>query len=285
MKFDDERAGRMTIDKSTDSYAKDNNVVPVVPVLAKIKIRPGKLSSPEIQRIQFPLILAWACTVHKVQVLTLENTVVSFDLFKQRSFNYRQAYVALSRATSLSGMHILGNIQSKHIRADPRVHKYQRFRDASLELNIDSQQQLENAFKSSPPVAITLLNVRSLRKHSINIKHDTMIFDSDVLLLTETQLKPTDLDDDIRSILHPFELYRQDSIDKYSSLAVCFRNTVCIVEHEYFSSLNAAGFFCGSRVTGHRSQVTGHRSRVTGHRSLVTGHGSQVIFSSNISQG
>ena len=134
VKFDDERAGRMTIDKSTDSYATQNNVVPIIPVLAKIKIRPDKPSSPEIQRIQFPLTLAWACTVHKVQGLTLENTVVSFDLFKQRSFNYGQVYVALSRATSLSGLHILGNIQSKHIRANPRVHKeYERLRDASLE--------------------------------------------------------------------------------------------------------------------------------------------------------
>ena len=61
---------------------------------------------------------------------------------------------------------------------------------------------------------------------------------------------------------------------------------------------SAAGFFCGSRVTGHGSRVTGHGSRVTGHGSRVTGHGSQVtghgsqvtghrsqvIFSSNISQ-
>ena len=34
---------------------------------ARIKLRPGKSSSPEIQRLQFPITLAWACTVHKVQ--------------------------------------------------------------------------------------------------------------------------------------------------------------------------------------------------------------------------
>ena len=68
-------------------------------------------------------------------------------------------------------------------------------------------------------------------------------------MLTETQLKPSDLDDDIRSTLHPFELQRQDSIDKYSSLAVCFRNTVCIVEHEYISSLNAVKFVIFSTNT------------------------------------
>ena len=146
VKFDDERAGRITTDKSADLYATMNNVVAIVPVLVKIKIRPGKPSSPEIQRIQFPLTLAWVCTVHKVRGLTLENIVVSFDLFKQRPFNYGQAYVALSRATSLSGLHILGNIQSKHIRSDPRVHKeYQRLRETSLDIS-QSHNQAESTF-------------------------------------------------------------------------------------------------------------------------------------------
>ena len=252
-KFDDERAGRITIDKSADLYATMNNVVPIV--LVKIKIRPGKPSSPEIQRIQFPLTLAWACTVHKVQGLTLENIVVSFDLFQQRSFNYGQAYVALSRATSLSGLHILGNIQSKHIRADPRVHKeYQRLRETSLDIS-QSHNQAESTFENNPPIVITLLNIRSLRKHSIDLKHDTRIFESDVLLLTETQLKPTDLDDDIRSTLHPFQLFRQDSMDKYSSSALCFRNTVCIEESEYFSSVNALKFVIVSTTTQKRKTI------------------------------
>ena len=72
-------------------------MVPIEPVLAKIKIRPGKASSPEIQRVHFPVTLGWACTIHKVQELTLENIVISFNLIKQRAFNYGQIYVALSR--------------------------------------------------------------------------------------------------------------------------------------------------------------------------------------------
>lgn len=87
------------------------------------------------------------------------------------------------------------------------------------------------------------------------IKHDTRIFGSDVLLLTETQLKPTDLDDDIRSTLHPFQLFRQDSIDKYSSLALCFRNTVCNEDNEYFSSVNALKFVTFSLTTQKRKTL------------------------------
>ena len=102
---------------------------------------------------------------------------------------------------------------------------------------------------------ITLLNIRSLRKHSIDLKHDARIFNSDLILLTETQLKTTDLDNDIRSKLHPFELYRQDSTDKYSSLAICFRNTVCIENFKYFSSVNALKFNVFSTSTQKRKTL------------------------------
>ena len=133
VKFDDEEAGNLVIDKSADSFAIQNKVVPIKPVLAQIKVNPGKRSSPEIQRLQFPLALAWACTVHKVQGLTLNKIVISFELFKQRSFNYGQTYVALSRATSLQGLYVLGKLEHKHIKADPRViEEYERLRNTSL---------------------------------------------------------------------------------------------------------------------------------------------------------
>ena len=46
--------------------------------------------------MQFPITLAWACTVYKVQGLTLHKIVISFELVKQRFFNYGQVYVAIS---------------------------------------------------------------------------------------------------------------------------------------------------------------------------------------------
>ena len=130
IKFDDVKAGEISINTSTDSFARQNHVVPIEPILAKIKVRPGKPSSPEIQRVQFPVALAWECTVHKVQGLTLENIIVSLELRKQKFFNYGQIYVALSRATSLQGLFILGKLESKHIKANPKVkEEYERLRN------------------------------------------------------------------------------------------------------------------------------------------------------------
>ena len=240
VKFDDEKAGKTTINTSSNSFAKENRLVPIEHVLAKIKVRPGKASSPEIQRIQFPIALSWACTVHKVQGLTLENVVVSLDLRKQRYFNYGQIYVALSRAISLQGLHILGEIQSKLIKANPKVNEeYERFRDSSSYFDTLAEKQ----YSCDPVLTVSLLNIRSLRKHSEDIKFHARLFNSDVLALTETQLLANDSDMEIKEYLEPFRIYRQDHCqDKYSSMAICVKLNLELENYEYIPILNAIKF-------------------------------------------
>ena len=63
-----------------------------------------------------------------------------------------------------------------------------------------------------------------------------------MLLLTETQLTPSDSDSDIQDHLYPFILNRQDSDDRYSSLAFCNKTTVRIKEKEYFPVINGLMF-------------------------------------------
>ena len=245
VKFDDKRAGTNLIQHSGSPYAREHGVVPIEPVLTKIKLQPGKLSSPEVQRIQFPITLAWACTVHKVQGLTLQNVVISFHLNKQKSFNYGQVYVALSRLTSLQGLHILGQINNKHVRANPRVHnEYDRLR----RLNEEDIQKITNIHKGSgqdtnSALTLSLLNIRSLRKHSSDIKCDKNLFNSDILAFTETQLLPGDNDFDIVQNLTPFTLYRNDhNSDKFCSLATCVKNDFHLLNQEFFPTLNAVKF-------------------------------------------
>lgn len=65
-------------------------------------------------RFQFPLSLAWALTVHKAQGLSLRN--VLFDCGNS-IFEDGQAYVGLSRVTSLEGLHLI-NFSPSIVRAN-----------------------------------------------------------------------------------------------------------------------------------------------------------------------
>jgi ATP-dependent exoDNAse (exonuclease V) alpha subunit len=66
---------------------------------------------------QLPLILAWGITIHKSQGKTFERLAIDLP----RSFAHGQTYVALSRATSLSGIILKRPLTSHHVIMDPIV--------------------------------------------------------------------------------------------------------------------------------------------------------------------
>ena len=150
---------------------------------ANVRLRAGKDSFPVIDRSQFPLMLAWGCTVHKVQGLILEKVVISFDLVKQLSFNYGQVYVALSRVTSLDNLYLIGSFFLSVIEADPRaIHEYQR---------LQNERQLSTLTISCTSVnslKIALLNTRSLNKHRVDFSKGIRLQQTDILFLTETHV-------------------------------------------------------------------------------------------------
>ena len=121
VKFDDQNAGQVRFRKSGDRYVTANGVVPVTSVLGRFKVKENRQSSPEIQRTQFLLTPAWACTVHEIQGLTLPDVVFNFELFGQSQFIYGQVYVALNRVKALSNLSLVCDINTKSIRAEIKL--------------------------------------------------------------------------------------------------------------------------------------------------------------------
>ena len=70
---------------------------------------------------QLPLKLAWALTIHKAQGKTFEKVVVDLG---RGTFAHGQAYVALSRCTSLAGMRLCKPLQKRHVLVDQRVTQF-----------------------------------------------------------------------------------------------------------------------------------------------------------------
>jgi ATP-dependent exoDNAse (exonuclease V) alpha subunit len=70
---------------------------------------------------QYPLRLAWAVTIHKGQGKTFDKIIVDIG---SGTFTHGQAYVALSRCTSLQGIVLKKPIEKKHIWMDWKVVRF-----------------------------------------------------------------------------------------------------------------------------------------------------------------
>jgi len=68
------------------------------------------------RRVQVPLILAWALSIHKSQGQTIQRVKVDLG----RVFEKGQSYVALSRAATMEGLQVL-RFDPKKVSAHPKV--------------------------------------------------------------------------------------------------------------------------------------------------------------------
>ena len=85
---------------------------------------------------------------------------------------------------------------------------------------------------------ITLLNVRSLKKHAIDLRYDKQIHNSDILALTETIISPFEDISPILNTLNCFQIIQQDHWNSHLSLAFCYRPHISIHSIIHFAEVN-----------------------------------------------
>ncbi len=88
---------------------------------------------PTIAISQFPLQLAWAMTIHKIQGTTLARAQIDIG---NVVFEYGQTYVALSRIQSLDGLYLAGFNPSR-IKANPKVKTFYSLIQTKKEREVD----------------------------------------------------------------------------------------------------------------------------------------------------
>ena len=181
--FDHPKVGEQAKKKSQFKHICKESV-PVSKVLTTFFIHGQK--SAEVQRIQFPLTLSFAVTIHKVQGLTMDSIVV--DMAKEKGgFDYGQAYVAFSRVKTLNGLHIMNYCRGQ-IKVDKKLHSVmEEFRRKQIHTQELSSQRGRNE------LIITHLNIQGLQAHHEDLEKDGLLTRSDVLCLTETHLKQSSL--------------------------------------------------------------------------------------------
>jgi ATP-dependent DNA helicase PIF1 len=100
----------------------DGDIVEITPYtweVFRFIVVDGQLKSEVIGRFrQYPLMLAWAVTIHKSQGKTFDKVIIDIG---RGTFAHGQAYVALSRCTTLGGIALKKPILKKHIWMDYKV--------------------------------------------------------------------------------------------------------------------------------------------------------------------
>ncbi|XP_062601396.1 uncharacterized protein LOC134263100 [Saccostrea cucullata] len=169
--FDNKNVG-----KQSGRKTQKGNVV----LVERVQEEMTEKKSRTVMRHQFPLRLAWACTAHKVQGMTVEKVVVNLD----RTFSPGQAYVALSRVTSQQGLFIETQNENglvKKIYADSGV------KTALSEMPMLGLQTYP--LNSSECNIIVLHNIQSLHGHFPDFERDIRFRNAEIICLTETWLR------------------------------------------------------------------------------------------------
>uniref|UniRef100_A0A672HNV9 ATP-dependent DNA helicase n=2 Tax=Salarias fasciatus TaxID=181472 RepID=A0A672HNV9_SALFA len=169
VKFDDEKIGSQRRKKRSHAAVACQLSTAIDPVEEKATKRGGL-------RRQFPLKLAWACTVHKVQGLTVDRAVVCLE----KVFAPGQAYVALSRVRDLSGL-IIMNFKEKSIYCKDTIKEA---------LDRMSPFLIEQARPSldTPNLSVYLMNVQNLSRHLVDLVSCTQHLQPTCIAVTETWL-------------------------------------------------------------------------------------------------
>lgn len=198
-------------------------------------------------RRQFPIRLAFACTIHKVQGMTTSDAVVSLkDVFEPG-----MGYVALSRVTSLGGLKII-YLDERKIYANPDVTcALAQMTEASRMDHVMPLLQVMPTMDLATQLVVIHHNTEGLFGHLNDIKsHHELLF-ADVLCFTETHFQESMAAGNAR--LEGYTMFHRNRSASYSNcpdlvtklgggVAICVKNHIAAKEIKYIHGVTDMEF-------------------------------------------
>ena len=137
--------------------------------------------------IQFPMVLCWAVTVHKIQGQTVKYPgKVVIDAKACSKSDPAQVYVMLSRVQELEQLYILEKFPEDVIRvSNAAMMEIDRLISISINKNPTEWESQNDGQR----MKVCFLNCRSLVDKFHNIKSDRSLLKSNLIMLTETWLE------------------------------------------------------------------------------------------------
>ena len=218
VKFDSERVGQAAKAKSAFKHI-DSEAVPISRIETTFATRKNVADTNKKQvrviRKQFPLLLAWAVTIHKVQGMTMDQIVVDMSPSKGR-FQKGQAYVAFSRVRTYQGLHLI-NYTRHQIKANGRVRAEMDRLRREKRLPVLPEAviwSLNNEYMKIVHLNAQGLNYRGRTKQT-DVQMDKELQEVDILCLTETHFQETDnIDTSFFWTKKKGEVYRKERRDR-----------------------------------------------------------------------
>ena len=213
VKFDSPRVGQHAREVSPYRF-KFPHCVPIPKITKSFKLFRGS-TTQQCTRQQFPIFLAWAVTIHKVQGMTLDELVVDMHPSKGR-FTDGQAYVAFSRVRMYNKLHILNYCRTQ-IKTNKEVAKeMDRLRTCKMNIQHDIPCTLAN---TECLLKLGTLNINGLQSQGVDksfeLQFDPVIQSLDILCLVETHLSSLDIlnEKNISKDKH-YAILRNDRVEK-----------------------------------------------------------------------
>ncbi|XP_071810917.1 uncharacterized protein [Apostichopus japonicus] len=203
VQFDNLEAGREARCRYRQYYSPDIDVkwTPIFAIKRTFLVTKRKVMAV---RQQFPLRPASAKTIHKAQGDTLAEVAVHMG---SRVMPHAH-YVALSRATTMNGLHILELSESK-IKVEEAVNVEMRrmTTEAPMILCFSPLYSMQSSV-----LRLCFQNCRSYYKHYNHLKSDQIITSSDLICIAESRLKATDNNFEIPGYIFERNDQRQENV-------------------------------------------------------------------------